>query len=196
VVNPAGNHAAAMKRWLLKNEKTLHNGDLKQLEMNSRDVGDRVIKVNHTTERLCDYLRLHPMGTILNAYYDLIALVEHLYYPKYQSSDLYIAMRNSNSSKFQTTDLPSGGFGGLFSIVLRGGHHDASFVYDRLNLAKGPSLGTNFSLCCPYTLLAHYGELDEVESHGISRNLIRVSIGLEDFEYLKNLFDVALNTCV
>jgi cystathionine gamma-synthase len=28
--------------------------------------------------------------------------------------------------------------------------------FDALDTHKGPSLGTNFTLACPYTLLAHY----------------------------------------
>ncbi len=31
--------------------------------------------------------------------------------------------------------------------------------YDR-QVAKGPGFGTNFTLACPYTLLAHYTELE------------------------------------
>jgi len=54
--------------------------------------------------------------------------------------------------------------------------------HDALKLYKGPSLGTNFSLLCPYTLLAHYFDLDWAESFGVSRNLLRLSVGLESFE--------------
>ena len=52
--------------------------------------------------------------------------------------------------------------------------------FDALQIPKGPNLGTSFSLCCPFTILAHYRELDFVESCVISRHLIRVSVGLED----------------
>ena len=41
-------------------------------------------------------------------------------------------------------------------------------------------LGTTFTLACPFTLLAHYGELDWAESCGVSRYLIRISVGLEE----------------
>ena len=53
-------------------------------------------------------------------------------------------------------------------------------IYDRLAVCKGPSLGTTFTLACPFTLLAHYTELDWAEACGVSRHLIRLSIGLED----------------
>jgi cystathionine gamma-synthase len=77
------------------------------------------------------------------------------------------------------------------SIVLNRGLDEKAF-YDALEVSKGPSLGTNFTISCPYTLLAHYTELDWAESNGVDRRLIRVSVGLEDFEDLKDRFERAL----
>ncbi len=57
-------------------------------------------------------------------------------------------------------------------------------MYDAMEFCKGPSLGTNFTLVCPYTLLAHYDELDWAESCGVDRTLIRVSCGLEPAEVI------------
>ena len=34
-------------------------------------------------------------------------------------------------------------------------------------MAQGPGFGTNFTLACPYTLLAHYHELDWAASCGV-----------------------------
>ena len=53
-----------------------------------------------------------------------------------------------------------------------------------MEFCKGPSLGTNFSLVCPYTLLAHYEELDWAESCGVDRTLLRVSCGVEPEEVI------------
>ena len=66
-------------------------------------------------------------------------------------------------------------------------------VYDALEVCKGPNLGTNFTLCCPYTILAHYRELDFAEQCGVSRYLLRVSVGLEEAEWLKSRFREALD---
>ena len=68
----------------------------------------------------------------------------------------------------------------------------APAVYDNLMVSKGPSLGTNFTLCCPYTLLAHYTELEWAAKCGVRADLIRVSVGLEDIEDLKERFAKAL----
>lgn len=66
-------------------------------------------------------------------------------------------------------------------------------MFDTLETEKGPSLGTNFTLCCPYTLLAHYGELDWAAEFGVDVDLIRISVGLEDTEELVAVFERALS---
>jgi cystathionine gamma-synthase len=76
-------------------------------------------------------------------------------------------------------------------MVLHGGEAATRSFYDALEVNKGPSLGTNYTLVCPYTLLAHYGELDWAEACGVSRYLLRVSVGLEPLETLIARFDKA-----
>jgi cystathionine gamma-synthase len=85
------------------------------------------------------------------------------------------------------------GRGGLMSIVLRSAAERTAGVFDRLQVCKGPNLGTNFTLCCPYTILAHYTELDEVEAVGVSRWLLRISVGTEPLEDLWSRFAAALD---
>jgi cystathionine gamma-synthase len=105
--------------------------------------------------------------------------VKELYYPKYTTPELY-------------NEFGSGGYGGLFSIVLQT-KEQARLFFDELGVYKGPSLGTNFTLACPYTLIAHYTELDWAESFGVSPHLIRISVGLEDLDWLLNEFTTTLN---
>lgn len=138
------------------------------LERNSRDFEQRVFQSNATAEALCDWLREQPV-------------VYSVFYPKYSMGEAYDEIKR-----------PGGGYGSLFSVVLHNGPENAPQFYDRLRISKGPSLGNNFSLACPYTLLAHFDELDWAESHGVSRWLVRVSIGLEGLEDLKGRFADAL----
>jgi cystathionine gamma-synthase len=65
--------------------------------------------------------------------------------------------------------------------------------FDTLECAKGPSLGTNFTLASPYALLAHYYELDWAAQYGVEKDLVRVSVGLEDYEPLRKAFESALD---
>lgn len=65
--------------------------------------------------------------------------------------------------------------------------------YDALPCAKGPSLGTNFTLTCPYTVLAHYWELDWTAQYGVDEDLVRISVGMEDKDTLFEWCRSALN---
>jgi cystathionine gamma-synthase len=98
-----------------------------------------------------------------------------------------------NFSKIQKSETS---FPGLISIVF---DQDLEVYYDKLDLAKGPSLGTEFTLAMPYVYLAHYQDLKNEEgkqkliSLGMNPNLIRLSVGNQDvekiilaFENLKN----------
>ena len=87
---------------------------------------------------------------------------------------------------------PGAGQGCLLSFELVGGWAKAKSFYNSLEVCKGPSLGTNFTLACPYVLLAHYDELDWASKCGVPADLLRVSVGLEDPENLWSRFQKAL----
>ncbi len=82
-----------------------------------------------------------------------------------------------------------GGYGCLLSFELKGGIEESKRVYDSLRVSKGPSLGTNFTLVCPYVQLAHFKELKWAESCGVSEHLLRVSVGLENEDELWSRFN-------
>ena len=141
------------------------------LEKNSRDFPERMKHINAVGEAVCEYLREHPA-------------VDRVYYPKFETPDNYHRLLKGG-----------GGYGGLFSILMKDAGAAAPPLYDRLRVSKGPSLGTNYALACPYTLLAHYEELDWAEALGVSRYLVRVSVGLEEPEDLIGRFAEALHVC-
>lgn len=121
-----------------------------------RTLADRMQKHNAGGLFIAERLRTHPA-------------VERVWYPKWQNPEAYEAIRRSN-----------GGWGAVVTFLLRNAPKTAPRVYDRLEVCKGPSLGTVFTLACPFTLLAHYLELDWAEQCGVSPYLIRLSVGLED----------------
>ena len=84
--------------------------------------------------------------------------------------------------------------GAVFSIVLKNAESTTPGMFDRLQVSKGPNLGTNFTLCCPYTVLAHYDELDFAEQCGASRWLLRFSVGIEPVEEIWNRLAAALES--
>ena len=109
--------------------------------------------------------------------------MDQLYYPKYTAKEGYLSF---------VTNQQAPGYGGLFSIVLKT-QEQAERFYDALDVYKGPSLGTSFTLVCPYTVLAHYTELDWAQSFGVSPWLVRVSVGLESATDLITVFNKALD---
>ncbi|SPB51962.1 unnamed protein product [Aspergillus niger] len=169
VLNPHGHYYGSLKNIFAREyEDNLWAEDAVFLERNSRDFVSRIDKINKTTEDITAMLEDSP-------------LVKQVYYPKYNSSKpLYEAFRNQ-----------SGGYGGLFSVTF---HSTAAAVafFDHLEVLKGPSLGTNFTLSCPYTLLAHYSELEWASSFGVDFDLVRISVGLEDVSDLRQRFQQAL----
>ena len=76
-------------------------------------------------------------------------------------------------------------------MELHGGEGAAARFYDHLRLSKGPGLGTNFSLVCPYTLLAHFQEMEWAEARGAVKNLLRIRVGLEETSDLLDIFQDA-----
>ncbi|KAK2478368.1 hypothetical protein H9L39_10856, partial [Fusarium oxysporum f. sp. albedinis] len=65
--------------------------------------------------------------------------------------------------------------------------------HDALDVAKGPSLGTNFTLGCAYTLFAHYDELEWAEEYGVVKHLVRISVGIENERFLDEVIKTALD---
>lgn len=169
VINPRSAHHDRLHRTAHQDhEDLLWWEDAVVLEERSRDFEARVRCINGTAEALADFLHAHPA-------------VDQVYYPKFDTSPGYENLR-----------IPRGGYGGLVSILLRDAPRTTPAFFDRLRVNKGPGLGTNYTLACPYTILAHYHELDWAESHGVSRWLIRVSVGMEDPAEMQARFEAAL----
>ncbi|KAH8428908.1 cystathionine gamma-synthase [Aspergillus melleus] len=170
VLNPHARYYQALKETFPREyEDNLWAEDAVFLERNSRDFVSRIEKINTTTEEITEMLKNSP-------------LVKQVYYPKYSpSKPFYDAFRT-----------PSGGYGGLFSVTFHSTVAAAAF-FDCLEVLKGPSLGTNFTLGSPYTLLAHYGELDWANSFGVEFDLVRISVGLEDVPDLRGRIQKALD---
>jgi cystathionine beta-lyase/cystathionine gamma-synthase len=78
------------------------------------------------------------------------------------------------------------GFGGMICIDLAGGEAAACRAFDRLRLiSRAVSLGGVESVCSLPILTSHWGHDDEqLTAAGVTRGMLRVSIGLEDPEEL------------
>jgi cystathionine gamma-synthase len=151
-----------------QHEELLWPEDAVVLAQQARTFPERMQRHNETGLLIAERLRRHPA-------------VKHVWYPKWEFAEAYEAVRR-----------PNGGWGALITFLPRNAELNSPAIYDRLPFCKGPSLGTVFTLACPFTLLAHYTELEWAESCGVSRYLIRISVGLEDPEELWKRLDQAL----
>ncbi|MEB3158361.1 MAG: PLP-dependent transferase [Synechococcus sp.] len=171
VVSPHSRWRQDFQAGLSTAPAVLSDADAICLEEASRDVRQRIPQLNAHCSALAERLRHHPA-------------VKRVLHP-------------TQCSTFQALMRPGAGHGCLLSFELKGGLDAAERVYDALAVSKGPSLGTNFTLCCPYVLLAHYDELAWANECGVPAHLLRVSVGLEDPDTLWQRFERALGeACV
>ncbi|KAJ4490231.1 pyridoxal phosphate-dependent transferase [Lentinula aciculospora] len=184
VLNPMGRHYTTLKSHMDSNyEDTYFDQDAIFMERNSRDFQRRVRIIDHNTEAICDFLYAH--SRIAGA---PNAVIKDVAYPKYTTPQHYEARRVKANTE---VGVQQGGYGGLFSVTFTSAPASHAF-FDALPCYKGPSLGTNFTLASPFTILAHFKELDWAAQYGVDTDLIRVSVGLEDTKELLAGFDLAL----
>jgi cystathionine beta-lyase/cystathionine gamma-synthase len=122
----------------------------------------RVARHNGNALAVAQFLETHPH-------------VERVYYPGLRSHpDHDIAARQMT------------GFGGMVCVDVKGGQDGAYRAFDRLRIIKrAASLGGAESLCSLPVLTSQYGLTDaELALAGVTRSMMRLSIGLEDPEDL------------
>jgi cystathionine gamma-synthase len=139
-----------------QHEELLWGEDATILATQARTFEERMKRHNANGLFIAEKIRSHPA-------------IARVWYPKWENAEAYEAIRR-----------PEGGYGALLSFLSKNDAITAPRIFDAMRISKGPSLGTIFSLASPFTLLAHYTELDWAESCGVPRNLIRLSVGLED----------------
>lgn len=169
VLNPQSRYYSRIKATMqVDYEDNYWHEDAVFMERNSRDFVSRIQRINSNAEAICERLHDSP-------------IVTEVFYPKYSPTrPFYDHCRNEN-----------GGYGGLLSVTFKTTQQAVTF-FDRLETAKGPSLGTNFTLSSPYVILAHYTELEWVKQFGVDPDLVRISVGLEDSSELCAKIDRAL----
>ncbi|KXX74675.1 Cystathionine gamma-synthase [Madurella mycetomatis] len=170
IFNPNGRYYGALQEFARTGyEDTYWPEDVMFMERNSRDFASRIDRINTNAEAICDVFLDSP-------------LIRAVFYPKC----------NESRPNYETCKVPGAGYGGLLSVVFHRSEQAVAF-YDAVDTAKGPSLGTNFTLTSPYVLLAHYQELDWAKEFGVDRDLIRISVGLEETEHIVSVFKAALS---
>ncbi|KAK3902858.1 putative cystathionine gamma-synthase/beta-lyase [Staphylotrichum tortipilum] len=166
VVNPTSRFRAGVEAGLEKGREEAERAwfwrDVLVMEGNSRDFEERVLKASENAELVVGLLRAS-------------LVVREVYYP----------LGAPTQGGYDEFKREGGGYGYMLSVRFWESERAVVF-YDSLDVAKGPSLGTNFTLCCAYTLLAHYKELEWAAGYGVVEDLVRISVGLEERGWLQD----------
>lgn len=169
ICNPRSPYYRELKRLLaFRHQPLLWEEDAAVIDAQAHGFPDRMRRHNANGLYLAERLRGHPA-------------MERVWYPKWEFREAYEAVRR-----------PEGGWGSLITFLPKNAKVNGPKIYDALAFCKGPSLGTVFTLACPFTLMAHYTELEWVESCGVPSHLIRISAGLEEPEELWKRLEAAL----
>jgi len=136
----------------------LEGRDLQRLAFEIDDYEERVLRINSYTKTIVE--ALEQIGQI----------------------EVHSVFDGDGSENYRKIAKDESCYCGVISFVPK---VDFATFYDNLNLPKGPSLGADFPLVMPYTLLAHWDLVNEPEqkslkANGLSPWLLRLSVGDDD----------------
>jgi cystathionine gamma-synthase len=115
-----------------------------------------------------------------------IALVDFLSTSK-KIKKIYWALDSDSAANYSKISKGKELVPGIISVVF---DKNLRFYYDLLQIAKGPSLGTEFTLAMPYFYMAHYDLVSTDEGRkylkglDINPELLRISVGVEPIDEL------------
>ncbi len=142
--------------------------DIQRLALQIQNYESRMKIISSNTKKLVEYFKTVPF-------------IDEIFYclnPKY-------------ATNYQKLMIDENSYTGIVSVTFK---KDFKEVYDSLNFAKGPSLGTEFTLLMPYTYLAHYDFViskngnEFLNKIGLPINLLRISVGCEDISTIISEF--------
>lgn len=142
--------------------------DIQRLAYEIKNYENRMKIISANTKKLVEYFKTAPF-------------IDEIFYclnPKY-------------ASNYQKLMIDKESYTGIVSVTFK---EDFKTIYDKLNFAKGPSLGTEFTLLMPYTYLAHYDLITSQKGQeflkqiGLPINLLRISVGIENINEIINEF--------
>jgi len=168
IVNNNSKFANQIIENLNENILEPYKKDIQKLAINIQDYENRMKLVSENTKLLIEYLKKSKAV-----------------------SQIYSVLHEDSFDNFMKISKHEDALPGLISVVF---DKELAFYYDKLNLPKGPSLGTEFTLAMPYVYLAHY-ELVKTEegrkqllNSGLYPELLRISVGIEPIEELIQIF--------
>lgn len=171
ILNPNSKYYPDLrKRMSVFYVNDLYVEDAVQLEMNSRGFLPRAARLNETALYLIDHL--------VGLADDSRSPVSQVYYPSVcWSRDNYHRQMRPATPEFTP------GYGCLFSVEFADVPAATTF-FDSLHVCKGPSFGTDVTICQPYVQMVLQKEKQWAESNGLKETIVRISVGLENKDEL------------
>ncbi len=160
---------SVMSQEFFKHADRPYIKDIQRLALQIKDYKKRVKVISENTKKIVQYFKT-------------ASFIDEIFYclnPKY-------------ASNYQKLMIDENSYTGIVSVTFK---KDFKEVYDKLNFAKGPSLGTEFTLLMPYTYLAHYDLITSKSGNeflnqiGLPINLLRISVGCENIGEIINEFE-------
>ena len=161
IVNENSSYKNVVKENISEFILSPYNADCARLALKIEDYENKMKKISENSFQLYEYLKEQ----------DFVEKIHSVY--EENSWENFSKIRKNNNHV------------GLLSLVFK---KNLVECYDILNIAKGPSLGTEFSLAMAYTYLAHYDlihseeGLKKLKESGLHPELFRISIGAEPIE--------------
>ncbi|RXJ67703.1 cystathionine gamma-synthase [Halarcobacter ebronensis] len=156
------NRLSHMSGEFFKHCEKVYIKDIQRLAYEIKDYEKRVKKISSNTKALVEYFKTSP-------------LIDKLYY----------CLDETNKDNYSQAMIDDNCYTGIISVTFTKPFRE---VYDKLNFAKGPSLGTEFTLLMPYTYLAHYDLIKTKEGKKFLQkielpiDILRISVGIEPIE--------------
>jgi cystathionine gamma-synthase len=172
-VNPAAPDADALRRGAAAAIESPYPRDLARLAAQIGQTGAVLERIHETTPKVASFLASHP-----------------------EVRETHWALGGPSRANYLKVARAPDATGGMISFTLRG---PLDRFYDRLRLPKGPSFGMRTTLICPFMYLAHYDMVSnpagraELESNGLSPELLRLCIGTEPAEEIIGALAEALS---
>ncbi len=168
IVNRTSPYASQLTANLSEFLAEPYDRDVRRLAHQLTGYGERMRRVNRNAMALAEFFETR----------DAVKRVYWAYQPR--SRENYEKIQRAPASP-----------GGIITLELK---RPLATVYDPLRLAKGPTLGAEFTLVGPYLYHSHYDLVstpqgrDYLRSRGLDPDLLRVSVGIEGRRELQARF--------
>lgn len=175
-INPEGKYASELKGMLPRRVQPPYGRDVQRIAHELAGWQERALRIGQNTLWLADFFEGHPK--IKRTHWAGGSRAEHERYTRIARRPL----------------VPPG----LIAIDIK---RSARPTYDALNLSKGPSFGTSFTLNTDFVGIVYPHDIGDKGSRemlrrrtGLSPNMIRVSVGTEDPFWLIDRYERALSS--